>query len=67
MNGRVEELLGILWVKVSDEFSGVFDVGKQYGHLLAFALHGTAGGENLLGEILRDIGDGERLLVGSWD
>jgi hypothetical protein len=66
VNGRVEEFLSVFWVKVSDEFSGVFDVSKQHRDLLTFAFQGTARGQNFLGEILRCIGDGKRLLVGSW-
>jgi hypothetical protein len=67
VNGRVKEFLSIFRVEVSDEFSGVFDVGKQHGDLLAFTFQGTARGEDFLGEILGGVGDGERLLIGSWD
>jgi hypothetical protein len=49
MNRRVEEFLGSLRVEVPDQLGGVFDVGKQDGHLLAFAFQGATGGENFLG------------------
>jgi hypothetical protein len=40
----IEELLGGFGVKVLDQCGGVCDVGKQDGHLLAFAFEGRAGG-----------------------
>ena len=58
MDGRVEELLGVFWVKVADQLGRVFDVGKQHGDLLAFAFQGTPGGENFFGEV--------RWRVGQW-
>ena len=51
VNGRIEELLGIFRVEVFDQLGGVFDVGKQYGDLLPFAFEGTAGGQNLFGQV----------------
>jgi uncharacterized protein len=50
---RVEELLGRFRVEVLDQLGGVFDVGKQDGHLLALPLQGAPGGENSLGEMVR--------------
>jgi hypothetical protein len=48
---RIEEVPCLLGVPVGQEFQGPFQVGKQHGHLLAFAFQGTAGGQDLLGEI----------------
>jgi hypothetical protein len=42
LDGRVEELLRGFRVKVFDEFSRVFEVGKQHCHLFAFALQPAA-------------------------
>ena len=52
MNGGIEELLGGFGIEVFDEFGGVFEVGKQHRHLLAFAFQGRARHENLLGHVL---------------
>ena len=48
---RIEELPGLFGVAIGQQFHRAFEVGKQHGHLLAFAFQGTAGGENFLGEI----------------
>ena len=37
VQGRIEELLRGFGIEVIDQLSGVFDVGKQDRHLLAFA------------------------------
>jgi hypothetical protein len=47
--------------------SGIFNVRKAYGDLLAFAFQGTAGGEDLLGQVLRGVGQGLNVLrCGYW-
>jgi hypothetical protein len=57
VDGGVDELLGGLGVKVFDQFGGVFDVGKQHCHLLAFAFQGATGRQNLLRQVRRGIRD----------
>ena len=47
----VEELLGGFRVEVLNQLGRVLDIGKQHRHLFAFTFQGTAGGEDLLGEI----------------
>ena len=47
----VEELPGLLGIALGQQFHGAFEVRKQHGDLLAFAFQGTAGREDLLGEI----------------
>ena len=44
MNRRVEELLSLFRVEVSNQLGRIFNVGKQNGDDLAFAFQGTAGG-----------------------
>ena len=63
LQGGVEELLGRFGVETPDQLRGVFDVGKQYRDLLALAFQGTAGHENLLGQVRGRVG--ERFLCGS--
>ena len=48
---RIEELAGLFWVTISEEFHRALEIGKQHGHLFALPFQGTAGHENLLGEI----------------
>ena len=55
---RVEELLGGFRVETANQFGGIFQVGKQHGHLFALAFQRAAGRENFL----REIGGG----VGEW-
>ena len=58
---RVEELLGGFGVEAANQLGGVFEIGKQHRHLLALACQGTAGGENLLGQMPGgiDLGSGK--------
>ena len=65
MQGGIEELLGGFRVEVLNQLGGVLDVGEQHRHLLAFAFQGAAGGEDLLGEIGRGVGEGSALGGGS--
>jgi hypothetical protein len=46
---RVEELARLLGVAVCQQLHRGLQVGEEHGHLLALALQGTAGRENLLG------------------
>src|SRR5262249_57862940 len=57
LQGRIEEGLGDFGVEVTDQLGIPFEVGKQYGDLLALTLHGAAGRENLLSEIGRRVGE----------
>jgi hypothetical protein len=56
LQGRVEELLGSFGIQTADEFGGVLEVGKEHRHMLAFALQDRAGGQDLVGEMGRRIG-----------
>jgi hypothetical protein len=54
---RVQQVLRGFGIEISDQFGGVFEVGKYNADLLAFAFEGGAGCENLFGEVLRCIGE----------
>jgi hypothetical protein len=56
LQGRVEELLCGFGIQAADEFSGVLEVGKEHGDLLAFAFQGGTGGQDFVGEMGRCIG-----------
>ena len=58
---RVEELPGLLRIAVGQQLHRAFEVGKQHGDLLALAFQGTAGGEDLLGQIGGRVGERGRL------
>ena len=60
---RIEELLGGFGIEAADEFRRVFKVGKEHRDLLALALKHTLGGQDLLGEIRRGVGEGGTRLV----
>jgi hypothetical protein len=47
----IQELPGFLGIAVGEEFHRTFEIGKEYSHLLALAFEGTAGGQNLLGQV----------------
>jgi len=57
MEGGIEELLGGFGIEPPDEFGGVFEIGKQDGHLFALPFQGTAGHENLFCEIGGRVGE----------
>ena len=57
LDRRIEELLGGFGIEVPDEFRRVLEVGKEHRDLLAFAFQGTAGGQDLLGEIGGRVGE----------
>ena len=56
VDGGIEELLGGFGIETPDEFRRVLEVGKQHRDLLALAFQGGAGGEDLLGQIWRGVG-----------
>ena len=63
----IEELPGLLGIAVGEQFHGAFEVGKQHGDLLALAFQGASGGEDLLGEIGRGVGErGARRMSTCW-
>jgi hypothetical protein len=56
LQGRIEELLRGFGIEATDEFCGVLEVGKEHGDLFALAFQSGAGGENLVGEMGRGVG-----------
>jgi hypothetical protein len=48
--------LGLFRVEVADQLRGAFEIGKEHGHELPFAFEGTPGGQNLLDQMWRCIG-----------
>ena len=63
---RVEELPGLLGVAVGEQLHRALEVGKQHRDLLALAFQGTAGGQDLLGQIGGRVGEGCRSWVLRW-
>jgi hypothetical protein len=63
MDGGIEELLGGFGIETTDEFGRVFEVGKEHGHLLAFAFQSGTGRKDLVGEMGRRVGERYMLLV----
>ena len=51
----VEELAGLLGIAVGEQLHRALEVGEEDGDLLALALEGALGGEDLLGEVLRGV------------
>ena len=49
---RIEDLPRLLGIAVGEELHGALQVGKQHGDLLALALEGALGREDLLDEVL---------------
>jgi len=43
--------LGRFGIELADQFGGIFDVGEQHRHLLAFAFQARAGVEDFFSEI----------------
>jgi hypothetical protein len=62
----IEELPGLLRITVSQEFHRALEVRKQHRDLLAFPFHGTAGRENLLGQIRGRVGERFLGVSGGW-
>ena len=67
---RVEELPGLLGVAVGQQLHRALQIGEQDRDLLALAFQGAFGGQDLLGEMARGVGEwGPRLVYGrgrSW-
>jgi hypothetical protein len=66
VQGRIQELLRRFGVEVFDQLGGVFDIGKEHGDLLAFALEGRAGRQNLLLEVGWGVGQRGSCRRRSW-
>ena len=54
---RIEEVPGLLRIAVGEQLHGAFEVGEQHSDLFALAFQGAAGGQDLLGEIGRGVGE----------
>ncbi len=52
----VEELARLLGIAVGEQLHRALEVGEEHGDLLALALQGGLGGEDLLGEVLGGVG-----------
>ena len=52
---RVQQAARILRIAVGEELHRALQVGEQHGHLLALALQGGPGREDLLGEVRRRV------------
>ena len=64
----VEELARLLGIAVGEQLHRALEVGEEHRDLLALALEGGLGGEDLLGEVLGGVGLGRgeaRLADGS--
>ncbi len=57
---RIEDLTRLLGVTVGEQLHRALEVREEDRHLLALALQGRLGGEDLLREVLRGVGLGER-------
>src|SRR5262245_5494856 len=55
---RVEKLAGLLGISVDEQLHGALEVGEKHRDLLALALEGSLGGEDLLGEVLGGVAVG---------
>ena len=52
----IEELARLLGIAVGEQLHRALEVGEEHRDLLALALEGGLGGEDLLGEVLRRVG-----------
>ncbi len=52
----VHDPIPLFWIDLLAELHRPLHVGEQHRHLLALALESAAGGEDLLGEVLRGVG-----------
>jgi hypothetical protein len=64
--GRIEELLRRFRVEATDELGGIFDIGEQHRHLLAFTGQVDTGGEDFLTEIRWRVGVRSAFRCRSW-
>ena len=55
---RIEQLPRLLRVALGQQLHGPLEVGEEHRDLLALAFQGGAGGEDLLGEVWRGVGQG---------
>ena len=58
LQGGIEELLGVFGIEVANQLRRAFEVGKEHRDLFALAFQGASGGEDLLGQIGRGVGQG---------
>src|SRR5205823_14765288 len=56
----VHDLVPLFGIDLRGEIHGALHVREEDRHLLALPFEGAAGGEDLLGEVLRRIGEGVR-------
>jgi hypothetical protein len=56
VNGRIEESLCRFGVQAPDQLRRVLEVGEEDSDLLALAFEGRFGGEDLLSQVARGIG-----------
>jgi hypothetical protein len=66
VQGGVQNGLGLFRVEVADQLCRALEVGKQHGHLLAFAFQGTFGRQDLLSKIWRGVGERCAVLGAGW-
>ena len=52
----IENRARLLGVAIGEQLHGALEVGEEDGHLLALALEGGLGGEDLLGKVPRCVG-----------
>ena len=62
---RVEELPRLLGIAVGEQLHRALEVGEQHRDLLALALQGALGGEDLLGEVLGRVAGRAQRALGS--
>src|SRR5438105_15229241 len=55
---RIEDLSRLFWISLSEKFHGPLEISEQDRNLLALALKGGLGGEDLLSEVLGGVGGG---------
>jgi hypothetical protein len=53
---RVEELAGLFGITIGQQLHRALEIGEQHRDLLAFAFEGSAGGEDLLGQMRWGVG-----------
>src|SRR5215475_5245849 len=53
----VQQSVHVFWTKALGQGSGIRQVAEQHRDLLTFALQGTAGGEDFLGEVRWGVGE----------
>jgi hypothetical protein len=56
--GPVHDLMHRFGIQPLSQARGPYDIAEEDGHLFAFALHGAAGGQDLLGQVAGGVGLG---------